>query len=47
MSNALNGFISGAIFTCYLSEKYARKRSLILSAFLFTFSAYQIQVARN
>ncbi|MFZ1291304.1 MAG: sugar porter family MFS transporter [Melioribacteraceae bacterium] len=39
MSSALIGCIPGAMFSGYLSDRYGRKWSLIISAFLFTFSA--------
>lgn len=39
MSSALIGCIPGALFAGYLSEKFGRKKSLILSALLFTLSA--------
>jgi sugar porter (SP) family MFS transporter len=39
MSSALIGCIPGAMFSGYLSEKFGRKMSLILSALLFTLSA--------
>jgi sugar porter (SP) family MFS transporter len=39
MSSALIGCIPGAMFSGYLSDRYGRKVSLILAAFLFTFSA--------
>jgi sugar porter (SP) family MFS transporter len=39
MSSALLGCIVGAMISGILSEKYGRKKALILSAFLFTISA--------
>ncbi len=39
MSSALIGCIPGAMFSGYLSTRFGRKWSLIISAFLFTFSA--------
>lgn len=39
MSSALIGCIPGAMLSGYLSDKYGRKWSLIVSAFLFTCSA--------
>ena len=39
MSSALLGCIAGAMISGVLSEKYGRKKSLIISAFLFTLSA--------
>jgi len=39
MSSALIGCIPGAMFSGYLSDRYGRKWSLIVAAFLFTSSA--------
>ena len=39
MSSALLGCIAGAMISGILSEKYGRKKSLIISAFLFCISA--------
>ncbi len=39
MSSALLGCIAGAMISGILSEKYGRKKSLIISAFLFSISA--------
>ena len=39
MSSALLGCIAGAMISGVLSEKYGRKKSLIISAFLFSISA--------
>ena len=39
MSSALVGCLLGAIFSGFLSDRYGRKRLLILSAFLFVLSA--------
>jgi len=47
MSSALLGCIAGAMISGILSEKYGRKKSLIISAFLFSLSAIGTGFSNN
>lgn len=47
MSSALVGCLAGAIFSGILSDRYGRKKLLILSALLFIISAYGTGAAVN
>lgn len=47
MSSALVGCVVGAAIAGYLSDKYGRKKILLLSAFLFIISSYGCMIAEN
>ncbi|MBC7510221.1 MAG: sugar porter family MFS transporter, partial [Ferruginibacter sp.] len=47
MSSALLGCVVGAAIAGYLSDKYGRKKILLMSAFLFIISAYGCMIAES